>query len=133
MLHQALAPAPAPLRPHEYLQLRRRAAGLTVDQVAEHLAPRAAERGACLAFLRLWETPRVIASDGALAQLRRAYPFDPEVYRQLATEPADRHPRVCRGCGCTRWDPCLDGEDCACSWSDDAPDRCTCCARGEAA
>ena len=61
-----------------------------------------------------------------LALLGRAFPFDRAVYRQLLEEPADRHPPICRGCGCTHWDPCENAHG-YCSWA--TADQCTHCAQ----
>lgn len=124
MLHARIAAA-AVMTPDRYLTLRRQAAGLSVQEAAAAAMPTNSAGAATI--IRLWETPGVRAHYGDLEQLRRAFPFDPAVYRQLAEEPADRHPSVCRICACSHWDPCEDHEHGgACGWSE--PDRCTRCA-----
>jgi hypothetical protein len=114
------------LLPATYLHLRRVAARLTVDQVAERLAPRARDRAEATALIYLLETAGVRARHTeTLVMLAKVFPFDPLVYRQLAEEPADRHPRVCRGCGCSHWDPCrAPFEEEGCAWA-----TLTCCTR----
>ena len=125
MFHSPISTASLPrLRPSEYLALRRKAAGLSVDEVATILAPAARNRAACRALVRLWETRGVAASADAVRELRRAFPLDIDVYRQLATEPVERHPRVCRACGCSEWDPCGNDHG-TCAWADHG--RCTAC------
>lgn len=122
----AVAAVLAPLTPAAYLTLRREAAGLTIAQVAERIAPRLQDRVDAALLIDMLETPGCKARDrDTINRLRAVFPFDPDVYFQLATEPADRHPRVCRGCGCSHWDPC-DGPDGTCAWSTDA--SCTRCA-----
>lgn len=109
------------MKPDGYLRLCREASGMTLEQVAHRLAANrdgaamrdTAERSANLAtpvapaidLVRALETPGNVARLATtLDALSAVYPFDPGVYRQLATEPADRHPRICRGCGCSEWD-----------------------------
>lgn len=107
-----------PLTPGEYLRLRREAAKLTIADVAARIAPDNTLRGEAAAFLRLIETPGArVSRNDTLLRLQAAFPFDPSVYAQLCDEPADRHPQVCRGCGCSHWDPCdTDGHG-PCAWS----------------
>jgi len=130
---------PQPFTPSTYLALRRKAAGLTIDQVAELIAvnvyrhgirSRQIGRGAQLAelrdLLRQLETPGIVARHRFTLDLfAGVFAFDPEVYFQLATEPAERHPRICRGCGCTQDDACAGG----CRWAGD--DICTRCSNGD--
>jgi hypothetical protein len=111
--------------PAAYLRTRRAAAGLTLDAAACALAPRIADRRVAYALLRLWETDGVVGEAGDVARLRTLYPFDVDVYRQLAEEPADRHPTICTGCGCTQNDACIDDVSTACHWV--ADDLCSAC------
>ncbi|WCM29216.1 hypothetical protein NDN01_10155 [Sphingomonas sp. QA11] len=109
-----------------YIRLRRLSAGFTVEQVAERLAPRMRDRSEAIALIRMLETDGARARHNAtLSALARVFPFDLAVYRQLLDEPADRHPAICRGCGCTHWDPCEDQQR-MCGWA--TPDQCTRCA-----
>lgn len=125
MLHVPLA-APATISAPRYLQLRRLAAGLTVAQVGERIAPRLRDRAAAVALVALLETEGACARhDTTLSALGDVFAFDPLVYRQLSEAPADRHPLICASCGCSHWDPC-EREDGCCSWA--APDQCSHCA-----
>lgn len=127
--HRCMPPAPrtvAPLTPAAYLRLRRKAAGVSIANAARRLAPN--NVGEASALIALLET------DGAAARyvetlhgLRDAFPFDVDLYVQLRDAPADAHPRVCRGCGCSHWNPCVAADDTGtCGWASD--DACTRCA-----
>ncbi|MFZ3485457.1 hypothetical protein [Sphingomonas sp. 3-13AW] len=127
-----------PLSASGYLRLRRLAAGLTEYELAERMcalyaATATRHPGICL--LDVTKAMSIVVGavelPGAVARrpetidaLAALIPLDPAVYWQLAHGPAERHPRVCRGCGtsthaqdmpswatatsCTRCDP--DGE-----------------------
>lgn len=115
----------APLTPAAYLRLRREAAGLTERRVAGMLAQKAEDVAAALDLVHVLETPGNVARRSeTLDGLRDVFPFDPDVYRQLATAPVSQHPRICRGCGCSQWDPCGDQQH-ACAWATDT--ACTRC------
>ncbi len=125
------APAPAeqllpPLTAADYLRLRREAAKLSIPAVAARMASNSVDRGQAAEFLRLIEKPgtRVTRTD-TLLRLQAIFPFDPAVYGQLIDEPADRHPQICRGCGCSHWDPCDEDGNGPCAWS--TPSSCTRC------
>ena len=84
------------------------------------------DRTDAVALIRLWETEGMRAQFPAVLRLKGAFPFDAEVYHQLSSEPADRHPAICRACGCSHWDPCDDPDHGgSCGWSE--PDLCTHC------
>lgn len=120
----------APLTPAGYIRLRRKASDLSIDQVAERIASKGADLAEVRALVRMLETDGVKArSLDAIELLRVAFPIDPAVYHQLATEPADRHPSICRGCGCSHHDPCGDGVELACGWA--MRDLCTRCSGGD--
>lgn len=137
------ATALGPLTPQAYLALRRRTAGLSVEAAAELILERAsqhrtrarrlgrsAELAELRALVRQLEAPGVLARHvTTLDLLAVAFPLDVNVYFQLAHEPADRHPAVCRGCGCSQWDPCDRGTDGACAWA--SADLCTRCSGGD--
>lgn len=79
----------------------------------------------------------LLETEGTAARYRetmeafaRAMPIDVDVYLQLRDTPADRHPRICRGCACSDHDACVSADGAhRCSWSgsaicsrcDDAP------------
>ncbi|BCA60219.1 hypothetical protein [Sphingomonas sp. HMP6] len=131
MLHAPIFPAaaalqPPPLKPDEYLNLRRRAAGLSIVEVARLIAPSPKDHAEAVALVAMLEAPGCRARfPETIEALQRAYPLDLAVYRQLADEPADRHPTVCRSCGCSEWDPCHH-EQGTCGWA--STTKCTRCA-----
>ncbi|MFK3888510.1 hypothetical protein [Sphingomonas sp. NPDC079357] len=95
-----------PLRPATYLRLCREAAGLSRHAVAVRVAPRAGDLKHACDLLDVLETPGNVARRAeTLERLRAVLPFDPDVYRQLASEPPERHPRVCRGCAASAGNP----------------------------
>jgi len=122
-----------PLTAPDYLRLRRKAAGLSVAAVAKRLyeAHRAARHAMTVEWatsvVTLLETRGTTARYAeALDALRAVFPFNPDVYRQLAADPVDQHPRVCRGCGCSAWDDAgFEG------WA--TPNSCTRCLKADAA
>ena len=128
-----------PLTAPDYLRLRRKAAGLSVAAVAKRLyeAHRAARPAMTVEWaasvVTLLETSGSTARYAeALDALRAVFPFDPDVYRQLAADPVDQQPRVCRGCGCSAWDACEDeGFPGNCMWA--TPNSCTRCLKADAA
>lgn len=129
----ASAAAADPIRPWEYIRLIREAAGLTIAQTARPYWIKAEGRPD-LAKIRAdverltgdVERPGfVIRMDYLVDDLRRALPhFDADVYRQLRDEPADRHPSICRGCGCSSWSPSLTDDGCESTIENG---RCTAC------
>jgi hypothetical protein len=108
------APAPGPMKPGEYIRLRREAAGLTIPQAAKHFYKNPDHRADVEANLRTIELPHVKAKPHVSETLSRAFPFDDGVYRQLCEDPPEFHPTLCRGCGCDAHNTChnRDGSDC---------------------
>lgn len=122
----ALAPALASavaevMTPSLYLRLRREAAGLSRTQVAQRLYDIRIKRvfgdrrprrlydspAQALATVQQLETPGAYAKYRPMIDfLGGIVPLDVDVYHQLRDEPADRHPLVCRGCGCSTDDAC---------------------------
>lgn len=107
----------APMTAACYMRLRRAASGMSRRDLAyrlssavrpHYLVSAAAQIPAldeAMALIDMLET------DGARARYRWTLeaiawfiPLDVDVYQQLAAEPDDRHPQVCRGCGCTEGD-----------------------------
>lgn len=139
MIHVAMPterrrPAPSvllPVTPARYLRLRRLAAGLSVDAVARSIS--ANNQAEARALVLLLET------DGSKARYRQtieafadAFPIDADVYLQLRDTPAEQHPRICRGCGCSEWDPCVAGDGShTCAWH--GPATCSRCVLAPAA
>lgn len=136
-----IATALGPLTPQAYLALRRRAARLSVEDAAALIHDRAgqhrtrarrqgrsAELAELRALIRQLESPGVLARHvTTLDLLSAAFPLDVNVYFQLAHEPVDVHPAVCRGCGCSQWDPCAN--EGGCRWA--SADLCTRCSGGD--
>lgn len=124
MIHFALPadrrrPAPlvlSPLSPAGYLRLRRKAAGLSVETVARRISANNQDEARALVCL--------LETEGTKARYREtvegfadAFPIDVDVYMQLRDTPSDQHPRICRGCGCSEWDPCVAGDGAhTCAW-----------------
>ena len=122
--NSALAPAlacPKVMTPALYLRLRREAAGLSRTQVAQRLYDIKIKRvfgdrrprrlydsvAQALATVQQLETPGAYARYRPMIDfLGGIVPLDADVYHQLRNEPADRHPLVCRGCGCSTHDDC---------------------------
>lgn len=123
----------APLTPAAYLRLRRKSSGQSVTDAAAKIAPKAADQAEVRALIEMLETDGVHARHvSSLDLLASAYALDSSVYFQLMTEPADRHPMVCRGCGCSKWDPCHHDEHeelDACTWA--AENICSRCTSGD--
>lgn len=125
----------APMAPGIYLQKRREAAGLSIDDVVQRLkVPAWAHpefRKDLLALEQGAELPNMLAS------VRLIFPFDGEAYHALLAHAADPAselpiPEICRGCGCTWYDACPDdGSGQPCSWAE--PGLCSTCKRKEPA
>jgi hypothetical protein len=100
-----------PMTPWDYIRLRRVAAGLTRVRLVDMImlagakpyrarTKRALTQEKVIAWLELVETPGTrIVNRTHLDLLALVLPIDADVYVQLATEPADRHPTLCRSCG----------------------------------
>lgn len=128
---KAATPVVPPLTPAAYLRLRRTAAGMTMRAVASRIA-KPADSAEATALVALLETPGNLARRReTLDALRGAFRFDPDVYRQLASDPVEHHPQICRGCGCSAWDPHVDAQGVeALEWASDS--LCTSCADAKA-
>ena len=128
MRHASLSPATASvpvIQPWDYVAMRRKAAGLSIEQVAQALGGRAYER-----HLRLLETPTLRLR--ILADLNVALPFSEDVYRQLADLPPHQHPRLCHRCGWDERTDLPDYRDGYITWSRDDDAICTRCEQGGA-
>jgi hypothetical protein len=115
-----------PVTPAAYLRLRRKAAGLSVAAAARRMiGVRNFEQTAKL--IRLLETEGVTARDREIISgIADAFPLDADVYMQLSGAPAHQHPRICRRCGCSQWDPCVSADGAhSCAWASAA--TCTRC------
>ena len=123
MLHADLSRSTARtpiIQPWDYVAMRRRAAGLSIEQVAAALGGKAYER-----HLRMLETPGIRIK--IVANLPAVMAFSEDVYRQLADLPPHQHPRLCDSCG---WDEHPDQPDLydnLTTWSREQPSSCTRC------
>ncbi|VXC80137.1 hypothetical protein [Sphingomonas sp. 8AM] len=105
-----------------YLRLRRARSGMSRRDLAYRLssavqphylvspAARVPALDEAMALIDMLET------DGARARYRwtieaisALIPVDVDVYHQLASDPEERHPQVCRGCACTEGDVASSG------------------------
>lgn len=121
--------APPPIRPGDYIRLRREAAGLTIEQAARLFVHREEHRATIEDNLRFFESPGVTIKHVRWLDLGRAFPFDAGVYEQLRDLPPEHHPRLCRACGWDAWSPQLDAHDLEVTWSADDATICTGCAQ----
>lgn len=104
------------MTPGTYLQKRRQAAGVSLADT-EMLADLGAGE---LALIEAGERETTEETVDKLAQIFR---FNRIIYRGLA---AGRPMQVCRGCGCSTYDPC-DDHGRGCAWVD--RDMCSMCRR----
>lgn len=128
-----------PMTPATYVRLRRMAAGLTEQQLADRLAVlyRRERPGFAVTHpigAHMLHVVRALEMPNAKARLRETVdaiaavmPFDADVYWQLRDNKPTRHPRVCRGCGCSQHDACQHDHWGNCSWA--SPTQCSHCAR----
>lgn len=100
------------MTPGRYLRLRRKAAGLELDDVL------LASDTALLAIERDLRP----ATDREIAQLRVQFQFDTQILAEISRGGA---PRMCRVCGCTENDACADVFGLGCHWVE--RDRCSAC------
>lgn len=122
-----------PMSPGTYLRQRREAAGLSLEAVALDVGTDPAwpahERAA---WLQLIEADGAPIGDDVIRALVRVKPFmfSPTVLLCLDAihrgEQRDA-PQICRGCGCTWTDPCIDAAGVCCAWVADDPTLCTSC------
>lgn len=117
----------SPMTPAEYIRLRREAAGLTIAQAAKPYYQHPEHAADVERTIATAELPgAVVHVEYLVDDYTRAFPMEPSVYRQLRDEPADRHPIICHGCGCTDWQACIcrDGEDCSMGEGDTSAPGC---------
>lgn len=105
------------MTPGEYLRKRRQAAGLSMADVVRLLGPTRLSRP-----LELIEADVRLPAANDVGLLRTLFAFDPAVLGSLLA--GDAGDRICTGCGCTEWDPCVAAGP-ACQWV--GIDRCSAC------
>lgn len=122
------------MSPGSYIERRRHAAGLTIEDVALMLGHDTAEAAELVDQLAELEDDAVALGGEAFLlvdRLRGAFPFDPTIFAALvgvATDdnPARPVPQICRVCGCSWNDACVHAASgYVCSWAED--DLCTAC------
>jgi hypothetical protein len=111
--------------PGTYLRMRREAACLSIDDVAQRIVAPWGKLHLSARWIYEVEADRLAAEDASLQRLRTAFQFDPYIYRQLAAGLAT--PTLCRVCACSWMDACLDDREMPCSWVKSEPDLCTAC------
>jgi hypothetical protein len=127
-----------PMTPGSYLQKRRMAADVTVEDVAKLLASNPVEAGKLADLIDDLEGDETVHAQDAADLIRRlhlarAFAFDATIYFALVGLLADTGlpcPQICRVCACSWMDPCIDGgpgSTTPCSWAE--PDLCSRCAR----
>lgn len=121
------APRQPAMLPGRYLQLRRQASGLTIEQVAVRISPRPSrwhETAAALVALEAGDPlPTGFTALGLAMQLTMAVQFDFNAWQALVEHAADPDselplPRLCRSCGCSFFDPCVPDPEAGlgCAW-----------------
>jgi transcriptional regulator with XRE-family HTH domain len=124
--------SPGPLMsPGAYLAKRREAAGLSVEDVALRVGttPYPMNLRDRVAWIKRVETDVDPIGMGTASALLGAYHFDAAVLVRLCGMRSGLGgiaPRICRACGCSDGDACLEGGTQACAWVED--DLCSTCA-----
>lgn len=122
--------------PGRYMRLRREAAGLTIDDVAKLLADTPSGAAGFKVLIEALERndPMSGSELTLLDQLAdaRIFRFDPAIYYMLVGRRADPEsalplPGLCRSCGCTWNDACVDDARGPCSWADAEATLCSHC------
>jgi hypothetical protein len=131
----AAAPATDELTPGRYMRLRREAAGLSIDDVAARLSGTTSGAAGYRVLVEALE--RNDPMSGAELTLiddladARIFSFDPAIYYMLVGRRAEPGaaplPGICRSCGCTWNDACVDDERGPCAWANADATLCSHC------
>ena len=124
MAETMLVPADLPMRPWDYVRRRRLLAGLTIEQAARPFWKHEAHRADVVHTTRMIETEHVVMKPWVARETRRAFDFDPAIYRQLTDLPMF-HPTLCRCCGSADAEPRITREGSAAAIADEG--ICTAC------
>ena len=125
------SPVASVMSPGTYLSLRRKAAGLALEDVAARIFtdPRLSQRDRADWLSRI---ERDVAKPGVdvMAALGQLFSFDPYVLGYLVDLHGDMNfaleaPQICRRCGCTEADACVQAFGEGCSWVE--RDLCSAC------
>lgn len=118
---------PIELTPGAYLQVRRIAAGMSLNEAATCYAHHALGTAATELLLSEVERDVTVLGEPSLRRLQACFAFDPGIYLALAE--GLPIPSLCASCACSWRDPCVDrGHPGPCAWADAARARCTACA-----
>lgn len=109
------------MTPGEYLHRRRAARGMTAAQVDAAVASLGGILSAPMIFLEFDLAPIGVGDAWALSEV---IDFDIAAIGALA---AGVDVGICRICGCSEDDPCIDDDCRGCSWTDEADPLCTAC------
>lgn len=127
--------AAALMTPALYMQKRREAAGLEVDDVAIMIGEDVGGYAAAVEQLRKLEAGEDMPAEDLKSLLRilaiEAFSFDPYLYERLqlrAEDPTTPVPPICRGCACSWHDACRTPAG-PCAWAETGEQSlCTACA-----
>lgn len=122
------------MKPGRYIQLRRQAAGLSIEDVAARIGTEPHVAGQSrVEMLRAVEADEQPLTADVMEALRPVFVFDAVILVGLCVIATGGHldlPAICRDCGCSEWDACRLSGGRVCSWS--TPDLCSACAKAAA-
>jgi hypothetical protein len=128
MLGETETAARPVVMPWEYVAMRRRSAGMTIEQAAKPYWHRPEHQADVERNIRELETVGYRMQRHFFgADMSRAYSFNLDVYRQLCDTPPEQHPRLCLACGWDQWTTQHDIYNDDVRWSEADPDICTRC------
>lgn len=119
---------PLPIMPWDYVRMRREAAGVSIDQIADLFYADEAHRPDVVRNLQAMEQPdfKLPYPSYDASDMLRAFPLSPDVYRQLFEDPRF-HPRLCLSCGWDEWSEQNDLQGFSTAWSTTHNAICTRC------
>lgn len=126
-----LGEATPPMTPGTYMRLRRQYAGLSIETLARAIAVNADISSQLTEMLKQAEEDSIPIGSPGSARIQKIIGFDAEIYDRLVAIRFGHNlpiPQICKSCGCSWNDPCIDAETGPCSWSDHDSNQCTCCA-----
>lgn len=121
-LPEPITPA---VMPWDYIQMRRLAAGLSIEEASKPFWHRPEHRADVERNMSQIETVGFRVK--RLWDMSRSFRLNLTVYRQLCDTPAETHPRLCLGCGWDEWSTQFDTDGFDCTWSASEPEMCTLC------
>jgi hypothetical protein len=115
------------ITPGTYLRMRREAANLSIEQVAQICWSDGIGLAAAIAAIEEAEADHALLEGADLIRLLQAFRFAPSIYWQIAQDL--RVPPLCRMCGCSWDDACEEAPGIGCAWTDPTKTLCTNCLR----